>query len=467
MTNYFDKQEAKAAFLAMARSKPALQGIADGQLMDMLGTHLGLVAEAALYNADRNLQESYLATAINRTSVLAAAYDRNYIPRKPKPSGGSVRVVNESSSGKSVPVGTVLISDDLVHYEVETPVVVDAGQNALVTVSQIFRESLEFTLSNPSPYYEILLEPEKSRQVHDIKVFVNGVEWDKTRLFRNTNSESTVWAEIYTPLDQLGVRFGNGIFGKIPDTDSTVTLELILTSGDVVLLNEQSLTPVDPSGAFIGVEFISGTPLSGGENIEGTEETRRNALYYFQYDEKHEWDDDYAFMLRQKFPDLLFCKVWGEEKQENMVGYRAIEHINHIFFSVYATGKPLIHVDVLAELQTMPEYNRFFTHTPVAHQKFTFSIEGSIKRSLVMHEIEAAIRTLIDRHYGQDSKDRRERALVRDFYKLMNGLTHNGMAVFESQDDVFITLSGVKEPIKLYDMVSVNMADSVLELSYA
>lgn len=467
MTNYFDKQEAKAAFLAMARSKPALQGIADGQLMDMLGTHLGLVAEAALYNADRNLQESYLATAINRTSVLAAAYDRNYIPRKPKPSGGSVRVVNESSSGKSVPAGTVLISDDLVHYEVETPVVVDAGQNALVTVSQIFRESLEFTLSNPSPYYEILLEPEKSRQVHDIKVFVNGVEWDKTRLFRNTNSESTVWAEIYTPLDQLGVRFGNGIFGKIPDTDSTVTLELVLTAGDVTLLNEQTLSLIDPFGAFAGVEFISGTPLNGGANMEGAEETRRNALYYFQYDEKHEWDDDYAFMLRQKLPDLLFCKVWGEEKQENMVGRRAIEHINHIFFSVYATGKPLIHTDVLAELQTIPEYNRFFAHTPVAHQKFTFSIEGKIKRGLVMHEIATAIRALIERHYGQDSKDRRERALVRDFYKLMNGLTHKGIAVFESQDDVFITLSGTREPVKLYDMVSVNMADSVLELIYA
>ena len=71
MTNYFDKQEAKAAFLAMARSKPALQGIADGQLIDMLGSFFVFVAVGAVYNADRNLQKSYLATAINRTSVLA------------------------------------------------------------------------------------------------------------------------------------------------------------------------------------------------------------------------------------------------------------------------------------------------------------------------------------------------------------------------------------------------------------
>ena len=127
----------------------------------------------------------------------------------------------------------------------------------------------------------------------------------------------------------------------------------------------------------------------------------------------------------------------------------------------------MIHADVLAELQTIPEYNRFFVHTPVAHQKFTFSIEGKIKRNFVMHEIETEIRALIERYYGQDSKDRRERALVRDFYKLMNGLTHKGIAVFESQDDVFITLSGTREPVKLYDMVSVNMTDSVLELSYA
>lgn len=465
--NFFDKDAAKESFLALARTKPALQGIADGQLMEMLATHLCLTSEAALFSADRNFQESYLASALNRTSILAASYDRNYIPRKASPSKGAIRVVNNSSHDKSIPFGTILLSEDQVPYETIIPIVVGARKNALISCEQLERKTLNFTVSNVEAYYEILLEPELSRQVHQMRVFVNDEEWKETRLFRNTKADSKVWAEIYTPLDQLGVRFGNGIFGKILAEGSQVKLELVLTRGDVTLLNEQPLNPVDINNNFQDLEFITGTVINGGENIEGTEETRRNALYYFLYDEKHEWDDDYEFMLRQQFPHLLFCKVWGEEKQEKMVGYRAVEHINHLFFSVYAKEQPNIHQNVQNTLETIPEYNRFFKHVPIEHKKFSARIEGKINRGLALHEVEKTIRNLLTKYYGQNSKDRREHALIRDLYQLMNRISYNHIYAFESQDDVFITLSGQKEPKMLYDMVSIDMNQLELVLEYA
>lgn len=221
MTDYFDKDDAKKAFIRIAKSKPSLEGVADGQLIDMIGTHIGLAAEAAFYNAERLFQESYLSTALNRTSILASSYDRNYVPRKPKPSSGSIRIVNKTDVDKSFPAGAILISEDQVKYESTMPSVIKGGHNTLVSVLQVERETLTFSVDNPTPFYEIKLESEKSRRVHGIKIWVNGYLWDKSILFRNTNQMSNAWVEFYTPLDELGVRFGNGIFGKIPEVDST------------------------------------------------------------------------------------------------------------------------------------------------------------------------------------------------------------------------------------------------------
>ncbi len=456
--NYYDKDAVKKRFWELIQSKPALQGLAGSQILGAVNTHQAMASEYALFEAERHFQESYLASAINRSSILAGSYDRNYIPRKASPSTGCMRIENRGDYAVSVPAGTVLFSEDQVAYETLMPVSVEGQHHSLVMVWQVKRETITEIISNPEPFWEYSLSPEKSRQVHQFELKVDGLPWKETRLFRNTNAESMVWAEFYSELDELGIRFGNGIFGKIPGTDSRLTLELVLTEGDVTLVNSKQLYPV---GQFDNLQFYAGTAIAGGKDMETTEETRRNALYYFLYDEKHEWDNDYKFYLKEQFPQLLFVNCWGEWQQEKEVGKRKIEHINHIFYSVYAENEPDIHLLIQAALEEIPEYNRYFMYVPVNHAEFTFNIEGRVKRSWVLEEAQQLIINTITQHYGKHSFARRNKAMIRDFYRLMN---HSG--IFESQEDVYITLSGQREPEKLADMVSCDFDNSTLTLSY-
>ena len=461
MTNYRDKAQSKASFLEIARSKPELEGF--GQILDAIGTHLGLLGEAAHFEVERNFQDSYLSTALTRPAVLAASYDRNYVPRKAIPSGGPIRVVNNSKTEThSVPSGMALLSADDYYYETVMPIAVEPGANVLVNSYQIERLTLSHTIASEHPFYEIRIDPVVSRRIHKISVFVDDIEWTETKNFRDTDEFTKCWAEFYTELDQLGVRFGNGTYGKIPALDSTVRLGLILTDGDITLLSSNSLSP--ENGVTSDLTFITGTIIENGSSMEGTEETRRNALYYFLYDEKHEWSNDYRFMLKQLFPEMLFCQVWGEEKQERMVGFRAVEHISHIFFSVYETGRTTLPDEVLEALSSIPEYNRYFTHKPVEFKKFTVDISGVINHSLVLTDIEIRIQELLLRDYGQDSKTRKNSALKRDIYKLMNSMKVNGVKVFKSEDDIEVFLSGDTEPAVsdqgqplLYEMISIDI----------
>jgi len=470
MTNYRDKQQSKQAFLDIARAKPELEGF--GQILESMATHLALVGEAALYETDRNFQDSYLTTALNRAAILAASYDRNYVPRKAIPATGSVRAVNRSlTETRSVPAGLVLLSPDNYYYETTMPIVVEPGSNILINSSQVERETLQHTVTEERAFYEIRLDPVTSRRVHKIKVFVDGYEWDQTALFRNTTEFTQCWAEFYTELDQLGVRFGNGTYGKIPVLDSEITIELILTDGNVTLLSNQSLSPVDDVPNDL--EFVTGTTLDAGSDMEGTEETRRNALYYFLYDENHEWANDYRFMLKRLYPDMLFCQIWGEEKQEKMVGFRSVDHISHIFFSVYEPNRPDLPDEVNATLSEIPEYNRFFTHKPYEEKNFTVSISGVINRSLVLTDVEIKIKELLVENYGKSSLNRRDSALKRDLYRLMNAMEIDATKVFKSEDDIFIELTGQTEATVseqgqklLYEMICIDIDSSTVEIKY-
>ena len=307
MTNYRDKAVSKQKFLDIARSKPSLEGV--DQLLDAVGTHLSLVAEAAFYEMDRNYQDSFLSTAITRPSVLALSYDRNYVPRKAIPSSGSIRVVNNNDDIRSIPSGLKLLSPDQLIYETTMPILVEANSNVLVNAIQIERQTITTQIDAETPFYEIKLDAETSRRISSITVSINGDEWVKTQLFRNTNEFSAVWSEFYTELDELGIRFGNGTYGKIPDIGSNVVIDLILTDGETLITSSQPLSVMD-NDHVNDISFYSGTVIDAGNDMEGTEETRKNASYYFQYDEKHEWSNDYRFYLKQNFPDLLFCQVW-------------------------------------------------------------------------------------------------------------------------------------------------------------
>ena len=464
--NYLEsKEQARAEFIELVRQRSALAPLADSQLMQAMNAFQNLAVEAAIRKVERTRQELYLTTAVNRSSVLALAEDRLYNPRKPSPSRGRVVIQNKSDSDHGLPEFMTLVDERQVPYTLPEPVTITAGETVEVDSLQIISESLEFIVEDEKPLYEILLPRDLSPRVSEFSVFVDSgdgwEEWEYRAMFRNASEEDTIYDEFYSASERIGIRFGNGLFGRIPPKNAPVMVLMWITEGETTLMPGQQLLPLEsiPSG----LAFESATTFTGGKDVEGTEDIARNAQYNILFDNSIVWDEDYEFFARRMHPTLLWFKVWGEQEQEEMSGGFDPSFINSIFFSCYAPNDPEISSKVKESLDQTPRLNRKYTIVDPDMQPFIIAISGRLKRSVSLPAARLAIGDTLHKNYGQTSRSRKNACLVRDLYELMNRLD-----IFASEDDIHILTEGVTDPEKLYQMVFIDLDTSMdmLELYY-
>ncbi|EOW9480323.1 lipopolysaccharide biosynthesis protein BplA [Vibrio cholerae] len=458
MSNLANKDEARASFIDIIRKKPVLEPLADSQVLQGINVFQNLTLEYALHALERANQEGYLSTAYNRSSILALAEDRSYLPRKATPSRGKIKITNKGQRDRSVLAQFPVVSEDQVYYMVNDSVRVAAGSEVVVDGCQLRLQELTFTVEKEKPFIEFELGRAISVNIHNFKVFVDMgsgfEEWKPTNRFRNAKADK-VFDEFYSHTDQVGIRFGNNIFGLIPRKDSTVKVQLWLTDGDTKLMPKQVLTPVDDN--FDDLEFETASVFTGGTAREDTEELRRNALYYPLYDDNHVWDDDYLFFIKQHFPEVIWGNVWGEAEQEKMDGELRFENVNKIFLCVYAPDNPAIGAEIEAYMtKNIPQFNRRYQNVPVDARTFTAKITGKLLRSVTITDARKLISDALWNSYGKDTRKRKAKALKRDLYRLMNNLN-----IFESEDDIEIEIVGHAEPDSLKQMIYIDLEASM------
>ncbi|EOG7744647.1 MULTISPECIES: lipopolysaccharide biosynthesis protein BplA [Vibrio] len=465
MSNLENKAEARASFTDIIRKKPVLEPLADSQVMQGINTFQNLALEYAIHKLERAVQEGYLSTAYNRSSILALAEDRQYLPRKAAPSRGQIRIRNKQSRDRSVMAHFPIVSEDQVYYMINESVRVAAGGEVVVEGSQVKQHELSFVVEKEQPFLEFEFGRSISVNLHKFRVFVDMgsgyEEWLPTNRFRNARADK-VFDEFYSHTDQVGIRFGNNIFGLIPAKDSKVKVELWLTEGDTKLMPNQPLTPVDDDAEDI--EFETASVFTGGAAREETDELRRNALYYPLYDDNHVWDDDYLFFIKRHFPEVIWGNVWGEAEQEKMDGQLKLENVNKIFLCVYAPNNDAIGTEIAAYMkENIPQFNRRYQNVPVDAQAFTAKITGKLLRSVTLTDAEKLISDTLWNNYGKDASKRKAKALKRDLYRLMNNLN-----IFESEDDIDIEILGKAEPENLKQMIYINLEASMgmLDIDY-
>ncbi|MBT2909448.1 lipopolysaccharide biosynthesis protein BplA [Vibrio anguillarum] len=462
MTNFANKAEALASFIDIVRKKTTLEPLADSQVMQGINVFQNLTLEYALHALERANQEGYLSTAYNRSSILALAEDRSYLPRKATPSRGSFKIRNKGQRDRSVMAQFPIVSEDQVYYMVNESVRVAAGSEIVVDGCQLKLQELMFTVEKEQPFIEFELGRSMSVNIHKFQVFVDMgsgyEEWKPTNRFRNAKADK-VFDEFYSHTDQVGIRFGNNIFGLIPRKDSKIKVQLWLTEGDTKLMPKQTLTPVDEN--FDELEFETESVFTGGTAREETEELRRNALYYPLYDDNHVWDDDYLFFIKQHFPEVIWGNVWGEAEQEKMDGELKLESVNKIFVCVYAPENPAIGQEIEAHMtKHIPQFNRRYQNVPVDARSFIAKITGKLLRNVSLSDAQKLISDSLWNNYGKDTRKRKPKALKRDLYKLMNGLN-----IFEGEDDIEMEIIGQAESENLKQMIYIDLEGSMNALS--
>lgn len=448
---------------------PSWKDLASSQFVRHLAIFVGWTVEDANFKVERARQEAFIGTALNRSSLVAHAEDREYLPRKPTPSTGIIRIANSGTGTVTLLRGREFLSDAQLTYTLNSKVIIPPQGKVTAGVTQFGQTSVTHSIAEARPFYEILIDRELTPKVMSLDVFVDegmGFErWEYSRLLTNAYSDSLAWDEFYHVSDQIGIRFGNGTFGKIPAQGAAVRVDIRHTNGDTLLLERQYLYPLEEIfddvklPASIQVEVAE--TIQGGHSQEPTEEMRRNLHYWVVYNERLIWDNDYTYFLRRRFPEIVFARAWGEEEAERLWGIQ-LEHVNKIWISAYAP-RGGVEQDVMKAIADVPMMCRNFRWYEPEHVEFTLKLTGKVLSDKVLTEVEEDVRDALLRAYGRDSLQRRDRVLLSELYECIYSTGH-----FEKETGAWFEAlpEGSFEAKFIYQMVSLDLENSTISITH-
>lgn len=445
--------------------------LTNSQFVEHLAIYIGWTVEDASFKIERAMQEAFIGTALNRSSLVAHAEDREYLPRKPRPSRGEVYFINSGDNPITLLRGREFISDAQLPYSLNAKTVIPARSKVLAGVTQYGKTSILHTVTEEKPFYEILIDRELTPKVMEIEVWVDEgkgegfVKWEYSRLLTNAYRDSPVWDEFYHVSDQIGIRFGNATFGRIPPLDSTVRIDLKYTEGESLLLERQYLFPIDEIlddlGVAANLQIEVAATIQNGSSQEPTEEMRRNLHYWSVYNECLIWDNDYTYFLRRRYPEIVFCKAWGEEEAERLWGIK-IEHINRIWICAYAPREGL-EADVMKALGDVPMMCRNFKWHEPEHLIFTLKLTGRVLSDKVLPEVLEDVQAALEAAYGKNSPTRRDEVLLSELYECIYATGH-----FEKETGAWFEAipQGHFKAGYIYQMVSLDCQNSQIDIQH-
>ncbi len=449
---------------------PSWKSLVGSQFVNQLSIFQGWAVEDAVHKIERARHEGFIDTALNRSSILAHGEGMEYMPRKPVPARGRVSILNQGERAFTILREREFMSDARTIFTLKDTVTVPAGQNVEAVVEQRGKQRLEFTIEERKPFYEILMGRDISPHVVSFRVYVaedgqTFKEWEYDRLLTNSYPDSLVFDEFYHFTDQIGIRFGNGDFGKIPEAGAKVRIDVIETEGDTVLLEKQSLYPVDEiqddMKQIASAQIVVCETIQQGANQEDTEEMRRDLHYAPVYNERLVWDNDYRYFLRRKLPEIVFAGAWGEETAEKMWGYK-LEHINKIWICAYSPDREIKDA-VMAAVRGVPFMCRNFQWYEPEHVQFSLDIRGCVLKDCILSEVREAVVRALDAAYGRSSPSRRDVVLLHEVYE-----TVYSTGYFEKDSGAWfeVAVKGQPRAELIYQMVSIDMDKTNIELTY-
>lgn len=432
-----------------------------------LALFIGQMVERCEALATRLLQECFMSTAVKRASILAAAEDRGYVGRKITPSTGKISITNNTASALLFPYGSTITAPNRLPYILAESIRVEIGETVTAEIAQL--EEMVFTTSvtTKQKWLEVLLSKDVTAKAASVDVLVTlpnkGTEqWEKRFLFRRAIATSQVYTEFYKPTEQLGIRFGNGVSGRIPDVGSIITLNVWCTNGETTLLEGQVLTFDDLNADQSKlVTVVTTTPITGGAAGESTEEIRAGALYATPYDNQIVWDNDYQQFIRNNIGGLSWVRVWGEVQQEEESGY-SLNNVGRIYISAYSPNdsQSALSEKIYDLFASTKELNRRYSYVNCNLCPFTITVNGIIGVRQQRETVAQAIQLMLKDTFGRDIiTDKDSDILEKDIWTAIDKL-----GVME---DFKLTVNNKKSNPLLADYIYLDEANSAYNMEYA
>lgn len=452
----------------------------NSQFIQMMAVFGAQIIYAAQSTAERGLTEGFISTATKRSSILAAAEDRNYIGHLITPSWGSVKITNKTDQDIQLPVYAEFLSLAQLPYVTTDVIYIPAGKSVIVNdVRQMEYVNVSTTIEAESAFYTVMLPRDITEEAVSLDVFVteneNKTLWENNPLFRLSRGTSKHYVMVYKPSEQLGVRFGDGAIGKMPETGSKVDLDVWCSRGDTTLTQGQKLMPAGNIADMSSkIEVVTMTPITGGSGFESTEETRNRAQYYVAYDEQVVWGGDYKYFLNRKVPGMSWISAWGEKEREQSTGVKSLANINTIFFCGHKPGYTQAELEELimtAVLSIPNELNKTFRYVRTQEEPFTVSINAVAKKNVIISDARNELQKLLEAQFGRDATTFGDsyqsdvaagkqfaQVQIKDLWRAIEEL-----GLFISYD---VQTHDLKTAVQLNDFIYLDVASSTIEINY-
>ena len=321
---------------------------ATGQMLIEL---LAYIANLVLYYIERRAEESYIATAKNKSSVINIVKLLNYSPKRPTSSIGDLTFSISSAHYFKIFITQWLSCQTVggTKYLVSAPGIIPVGATSVkVTAIQGEYVTIQRTgdgVANQTITLDAInIEDTNFDTIGDGKgVFVDTVEWTKVDTFLSSSSSSKHY-RLTTEMDEtLTVTFGDGVFGMIPPEGAAIAVNFVKSDGlagnvyesdKIVQINDTiydaggvnpstgvyqepaALTSVSVTNAAAGTDEDDDDLFLGGDDAESIEEIRDEAPRVFATGDRAVTRTDFITLI-ENYAGVADANVWGENEEDS------------------------------------------------------------------------------------------------------------------------------------------------------
>ena len=320
-TNY-DFDDLKTELINRLKITDAWRDTYESSTGTMIIEFFAYVGNMLLYYLERRAEECYIATAMNKSSVINLVKLINYTPKRSVSSQGSLTFTLVAAATKIVyfPKYTTCQTADGTLYVIDKDVSIIPPSSSVIATA-IQGKKLDLSFSSDGSVSQEFAISDTAVENTNYFVLINGATWTEVSTFISSVATSEHYRLVHELDDTLTLIFGDGIRGKIPTNGLTITFRYVQSdglSGNVYQTDKiTTLNDIiyDEDGApQDDITVTNSTTFTAGDDAEDIEEIRTEAPQVFSTGDRAVTRKDFKYILNN-YPSVADSNAWGENEE--------------------------------------------------------------------------------------------------------------------------------------------------------
>ena len=247
------------------------------------------VTETINYYIDNMARESFITTARKYSSVVKLTRLIDYRIKAAVPSSVDITItfkngenIVQAGTDFIIPLGTMFTSSvDNIPFISTKAIEVASTDTQVIVPAEQKRYIKDLTLGQTTglPDTNYILP---DNYVHNSsQLRIGGDLWELVNTLGTQTSNSEIYIVEISTNKQAYIKFGDGVYGKLPTTGQTLVCSYFETLGEQGNLEKDTISSITldiPAGAnFQNYSVTNTTPSTGGSSYESIESIRRSA----------------------------------------------------------------------------------------------------------------------------------------------------------------------------------------------